>query len=50
MKINILIPCLTGKYFTYTPAGDNLNEMQEYLKQCNAFSEHTEARLKIIPR
>jgi hypothetical protein len=30
--------------------GDNLNEMQEYLKQCNAFSEHTEARLKIIPR
>ena len=30
--------------------GDNLNEMQEYLKQCNAFSEHFEARLKIIPR
>jgi Fic family protein len=30
--------------------GDNLNEMQEYLKQCNAFSENTEARLKIIPR
>jgi len=30
--------------------GDNLNEMQEYLNQCSAFSEHTEARLKIIPR
>ena len=30
--------------------GDDLNEMQVYLKQCNAFSEHTEARLKIIPR
>jgi Fic family protein len=30
--------------------GDNLNEMQDYLKQCNAFSEHTEARLMIIPR
>ena len=30
--------------------GDNLNEMQEYLNQCNAFSEHTEASLKIIPR
>jgi Fic family protein len=30
--------------------GDDMNEMQEYLKQCNAFLEHTEARLKIIPR
>jgi len=30
--------------------GDDLDEMQEYLNQCNAFSEHTEARLKIIPR
>lgn len=30
--------------------GADLDEMQEYLKQCNAFSEHTEAGLKIIPR
>lgn len=30
--------------------GDDLDEMQVYLEQCNAFSEHTEARLKIIPR
>jgi Fic family protein len=30
--------------------GDDMNEMQEYLKQCNAFLEHTEAHLKIIPR
>jgi Fic family protein len=30
--------------------GDNLNEMQEYLNNCNAFSEQTEARLKIISR
>ncbi|MBL0340745.1 MAG: Fic family protein [Bacteroidetes bacterium] len=30
--------------------GDDMDEMQEYLKQCNAFLEHTEAKLKIIPR
>ena len=30
--------------------GDDIDEMEEYLRQCNAFSEHTEARLKIIPR
>jgi hypothetical protein len=30
--------------------GDNYYEMHEYLSQCNAFSEHTEAKLKIIPR
>jgi Fic family protein len=30
--------------------GDNYDEMNEYLRQCNAFSEHTEAKLKIIPR
>jgi len=30
--------------------GDDYNEMLEYLRQCNSFSEHTEARLKIIKR
>jgi Fic family protein len=30
--------------------GDDMNEMQNYLKDCNAFEEHTEAMLKIIPR
>lgn len=30
--------------------GDNLDEINKYLSQCNAFSEHTEARLKIVPR
>ena len=29
---------------------EDMNEMQEYLTQTNAFSEHTEAKLKIIPR
>ncbi len=29
---------------------DDMDDMQEYLKQCNAFSEHTEAKLKIISR
>jgi Fic family protein len=28
--------------------GDDMIEMQEYLQQCNAFAEHTEATLKII--
>ena len=27
-----------------------MEAMQDYLKQCNAFSEHTEATLKMIPR
>lgn len=30
--------------------GDDYNVMLDYLKQCNAFMEHTEARLKIIKR
>ena len=30
--------------------GDDMNEMQAYLNQCNAFSEHTEAKLKIVLR
>jgi Fic family protein len=30
--------------------GENYNEMLSYLKQCNSFSEHTEAKLEIIKR
>jgi len=30
--------------------GDDIDEMEEYLRQCNAFSEPTEAKLNIIPR
>ena len=30
--------------------GDDYNEMLDYLRQCNSFSEHTEAKLKIIKR
>lgn len=30
--------------------GDNYEEMLDYLRKCNAFSEHTEARLAIIKR
>jgi hypothetical protein len=30
--------------------GDNYNEMLDYLRKCNSFSEHTEAKLKIIKR
>ena len=30
--------------------GEDMNEMQDYLKQCNAFSEPTEAKLKIVKR
>lgn len=30
--------------------GDDIDEMEEYLKQCNAFSEPAEAKLIIIPR
>jgi hypothetical protein len=30
--------------------GDDFDEMYEYLSRCNAFLEHTEAKLNIIPR
>lgn len=30
--------------------GDDMDEMQEYIEQCNAFLEHTEGKLKIIQR
>jgi fido (protein-threonine AMPylation protein) len=30
--------------------GDDYSEMLDYLNQCNAFLEHTEARLKVIKR
>lgn len=30
--------------------GDDYNEMLDYVKRCNSFSEHTEAKLKIINR
>ncbi len=30
--------------------GDDYNEMLDYVKRCNSFSEHTEAKLKIITR
>ena len=30
--------------------GDDYNEMLDYLKQCNSFSEHTEAKITIIKR
>lgn len=30
--------------------GDDIDEMQEYLKKSNAFLEHTEAKLNIIGR
>jgi hypothetical protein len=36
--------------FSATIYGDDINEMQEFLAQCNAFLEHTEGLLKIIPR
>jgi len=39
-----------GHEFSENIFGDDIDEMHEYLKLCNAFSEHTEARLKIIPR
>ncbi len=29
--------------------GEDMDEMQEYLTQCNAFLEPAEAKLKIIP-
>jgi len=30
--------------------GDDYSQMLDYLKKCNSFSEHTEAKLKIIKR
>lgn len=36
--------------FSETIYGDDVDEMQEHLKQCSAFSEQTEGKLKIIPR
>ena len=36
--------------FSATIYGDDINEMQDFLTQCNAFLEHTEGLLKIIPR
>ena len=38
-----------GHEFSENISGDDMNEIQDYLTQCNAFFEHTEARLKIIP-
>jgi len=29
---------------------DNIDEMQKFLKKCNAFEEHTEAKLKMVAR
>jgi len=36
--------------FSTTIYGDNINEMQDFLTQCNAFLEPTDGRLKIISR
>ncbi len=36
--------------FSANVYGDNMNLMQDYLEQTNAFSESTEAKLNIIPR
>ena len=30
--------------------GDDYNEMLDYLRKCNSFSEHTEAKLILIKR
>ena len=35
--------------FSATIYGENMDEMQETLEQSNAFLEHTEGKLKIIP-
>jgi Fic family protein len=29
---------------------EDMNEMEKYLKSCDAFKEHNEGKLKIIPR
>ncbi|MDO9635199.1 MAG: Fic family protein [Paludibacter sp.] len=39
-----------GHEFSENISGEEMNEMQDYLSQCNAFLEHTEARLKIIKK
>lgn len=36
--------------FSATIYGDDINEMQEFLTQCNAFLEHTEGMLQIIQK
>ncbi|MEI6595160.1 MAG: Fic family protein [Bacteroidota bacterium] len=36
--------------FSSTIFSDDMDEMQDYLKQSSAFSDHTEAKLKIISR
>jgi len=36
--------------FSETIYNEDLEEMQEHLTQCNAFLEHTEGKLRIIPR
>jgi hypothetical protein len=36
--------------FSATIYGEDINEMQDFLTQCNAFLEHTEGQLKIITR
>jgi hypothetical protein len=36
--------------FSKTIFGDDMNKMQHFLKECNAFLEHTEGKLKIIQR
>ena len=40
----------TAHEFSHNIYGDDYNEMLDYLKQCNSFSEHTEAKLKIRKR
>lgn len=35
--------------FSSTVFGEDMDEMQEHLKKCNAFLEHTEGLLKIMP-
>jgi fido (protein-threonine AMPylation protein) len=36
--------------FSETIYNDDMDAMQDHLKQCNAFTEHTEAQLKIVER
>lgn len=40
----------TAHEFSHNIYGDDYSEMLDYLKQCNSFSEHTEAKLKIRKR
>jgi hypothetical protein len=39
-----------AQQFSENVYGKNMDAMQDYLLKCNAFEEHTEARLKIINR